>query len=73
MPDRTGAPGANDDLHVWPVRTCSTSTARTLYSVVAGRTIKLPPGHYMVDGYTANLQAEAPGFEEVTYFTEPDW
>ncbi|MFF1822616.1 S8 family serine peptidase [Kribbella sp. NPDC058245] len=71
MYDRTGAPAVNDDTHVSGTYLVDVDKL-IAYSVAAGDSVKLPSGHYIVDGYTAKLNDEGAGFGEVTYFTEPD-
>ncbi|TDD61385.1 peptidase S8 [Kribbella antibiotica] len=71
MYDRTGAPAVNDDKHVAGTYLVDVDR-QAAYSVAAGDSVKLPAGHYIVDGYTATLNDDGVGFGEVTYFTEPD-
>ncbi|NEA34684.1 S8 family serine peptidase [Streptomyces sp. SID13031] len=71
MTDRTGAPATNDDLHLAGTYLIDVER-RQAYSVAAGQTVKLPAGHYLVDGYAATLRSGAPGFQEITYYTEGD-
>ncbi|MDX6259955.1 MAG: hypothetical protein QOH84_1643 [Kribbellaceae bacterium] len=71
MTDRTGAPATNDDLHLAGTYLINVER-REGYSVAAGDTVKLPAGHYLVDGYAATLRSDAPGFQEITYYTEGD-
>jgi len=71
MLDRTGAPALNDDLHVSGTYLVDVDRL-AMYSVSAGESVKLPPGHYVVDGYTATKHDDGSGFADVTYFTEPD-
>ncbi|MFB6725736.1 S8 family serine peptidase [Kribbella sp. NPDC056345] len=71
MLDRNGEPAVNDDKHVSGTYLIDVERL-AMYSVSAGESEKLPPGRYIVDGYTATLNDNGVGFAEVTYFTEPN-
>jgi len=71
MYDHTGAPAVNDDKHVAGTYLIDVDRLQA-YSVAAGDSVRLPAGHYIVDGYTAAMNDQDAGFGEVTYFTEPD-
>ncbi|MEV6414754.1 S8 family serine peptidase [Kribbella sp. NPDC051718] len=71
MTDFSGAPGTNDDLHSAGTYLINVERQEG-YVVSAGETVSLPAGHYLVDGYAATRREDAPGWKNLTYFTEGD-
>ncbi|MFI5713766.1 S8 family serine peptidase [Kribbella sp. NPDC051620] len=71
MTDFSGAPGTNDDTHSAGTYLINVEH-QEMYVVSAGDTVSLPAGHYIVDGYTATAREGAPGWKNLTYFTEGD-
>ncbi|WP_185446613.1 hypothetical protein [Kribbella qitaiheensis] len=71
MLDRSGKPGVNDENNVAAAYLLDVDHLQ-LYLMEAGGTVRLPHGRYLVDAFNAKSNPGGFGFDDVTYFGEPD-
>ncbi len=71
MLDRDGEPAVNDEQHVSGAYVIDVER-KIAYLANPGDTLDLPRGRYLVDAFTTVFNPNGLGFQDATYFGEPD-